>query len=328
MGDLPGVRARLPYLRDLGVDAVWLTPFYASPQADAGYDVADYRAVDPMFGDLDDAEALIARRARAGLRVIVDLVPNHTSDQHEWFRRGAGGAGPGSAAREPLPLPRRARASTANCRPTTGSRSSAARPGPGRRTPTARRASGTCTCSPPSSPTSTGTTRRCATSSESVLRFWLDLGVDGFRIDVAHGLVKAAGLPDVGTPSRSRCSATQSCRTSTRTACTRSTAPGGRMLDSYPGERIAVAEAWAPTVERLAALRAPRRAAPGVQLPVPGHALGTRGAARGDRRLAGRRRLGRRPATWVLSNHDVEPARHPLRRRRSSACAGPAPRRC
>jgi len=85
-GDLPGIRSRLPYLRDLGVDALWINPFYPSPQADAGYDVADYRDVDPRFGTLADAEALIREAHAHGLRVIFDLVPNHTSEQHPWFR--------------------------------------------------------------------------------------------------------------------------------------------------------------------------------------------------------------------------------------------------
>src|ERR1051325_1303992 len=85
-GDLAGVRSRLPYLRDLGVDALWLTPFYRSPLADGGYDVADYRAGDPRFGTLADFEALVAAAHDHDLRVIVDIVPNHTSDQHAWFQ--------------------------------------------------------------------------------------------------------------------------------------------------------------------------------------------------------------------------------------------------
>ncbi|WP_269145218.1 alpha-amylase family glycosyl hydrolase, partial [Streptomyces cacaoi] len=91
MGDLAGARARLPHLAALGVDAVWLSPFYASPQADAGYDVADYRTVDPVFGTLDDAGALIAEAHRLGLRVLVDVVPNHSSDRHAWFRAALAG---------------------------------------------------------------------------------------------------------------------------------------------------------------------------------------------------------------------------------------------
>src|ERR1700712_1940411 len=79
LGDLPGITARLPYLRELGVDAVWLSPFYPSPQHDAGYDVADYRDVDARFGVLSDADALIAKAHELGLRVIVDIVPNHSS---------------------------------------------------------------------------------------------------------------------------------------------------------------------------------------------------------------------------------------------------------
>src|SRR5690349_7735234 len=98
MGDLPGITSRLDHLVELGVDALWLSPFYRSPQADAGYDVSDYRAVDPVFGDLADADALVARAHELGLRVIVDLVPNHTSDAHEWFQ-AALAAGPGSPER-------------------------------------------------------------------------------------------------------------------------------------------------------------------------------------------------------------------------------------
>ena len=98
IGDLPGITARLPYLRDLGVDAIWLSPFYTSPQADAGYDVADYRDIDPLFGTLADADAMIARAHELGLKVIVDLVPNHSSDEHDWFQ-AALAAGPGSPER-------------------------------------------------------------------------------------------------------------------------------------------------------------------------------------------------------------------------------------
>src|SRR3954447_4053456 len=82
VGDLPGIRSKLPYLRDLGVDAIWLTPFYPSPDADHGYDVADYVGVDPKFGTLRDFDALVAATHELGMRLIVDIVPNHTSSQH------------------------------------------------------------------------------------------------------------------------------------------------------------------------------------------------------------------------------------------------------
>lgn len=86
IGDLPGVSSRLDYLAELGVDAIWLSPFYPSPMADGGYDVADYRGVDPVFGTLADFDALLAGAHRRGLKVIIDIVPNHTSEAHPWFR--------------------------------------------------------------------------------------------------------------------------------------------------------------------------------------------------------------------------------------------------
>ena len=136
IGDLPGVRSRLGYIADLGVDAIWLNPFYPSPQADAGYDVSDYRDVDPAFGTLADFDALVADAHGLGLRVIVDLVPNHTSSEHPWFR-AALAAAPGSRRAGPLHLPGRAGGRTATCRPTTGRACSADRRGPGSPRPTA-----------------------------------------------------------------------------------------------------------------------------------------------------------------------------------------------
>ena len=99
IGDLTGARSRLPYLRDLGVDAVWMSPWYASPMVDGGYDVADYRAIESSFGRLADAEAFIHDALDLGIRTIVDIVPNHVSDQHAWFEQAIAG-GPGSPARD------------------------------------------------------------------------------------------------------------------------------------------------------------------------------------------------------------------------------------
>ncbi len=99
MGDLPGITSRLPYVRDLGVDGVWISPCYRSPQVDAGYDVADYQDIDPIFGTLADADELIRVAHELGLRVIVDVVPNHTSDEHRWFVQALQSP-PGSQARD------------------------------------------------------------------------------------------------------------------------------------------------------------------------------------------------------------------------------------
>src|SRR5206468_8996245 len=98
LGDIAGLRSRLPYLVDLGVDALWINPWYPSPMADAGYDVSDYRDVEARFGSLADAEALLDEAHDAGLRVLLDIVPNHSSDQHPWFQEALA-AGPGSPAR-------------------------------------------------------------------------------------------------------------------------------------------------------------------------------------------------------------------------------------
>src|SRR5665811_531590 len=99
IGDLPGVTAHLDHLVELGVDAIWLSAFYRSPQKDGGYDVADYREVDPLLGTLADVDALLAAAHEQGLRVLVDLVPNHTSSAHGWFQEALASA-PGSAARD------------------------------------------------------------------------------------------------------------------------------------------------------------------------------------------------------------------------------------
>ena len=98
-GDLGGVRSRLDYLEELGVDALWFAPWYPSPLADGGYDVADYRAVNPAFGDLAEAEALIREALDRGIRTIVDIVPNHVSSEHPWFR-AALASEPGSPERD------------------------------------------------------------------------------------------------------------------------------------------------------------------------------------------------------------------------------------
>ena len=197
MGDLAGVTAQLPYLQQLGVDAVWLSPFYVSPQKDAGYDVADYRDVDPLFGTLQDADELIAAAHQAGLRIIVDLVPNHTSSEHPWFQ-AALTAEPGSPERERYMF-----------RPGKGQ--DGAEP-PNNWQSTFGGNAWTRTTDPGGTPGDwylhlfdstqpdlNWENPEVRDEFEDILRFWLDRGVDGFRVDVAHGLIKAEGLPDHDT---------------------------------------------------------------------------------------------------------------------------------
>lgn len=155
-GDLAGVRSRLPYLADLGVDAMWFTPWYVSPLADGGYDVADYRAIDPAFGTLEEAEALIADALALGIRTIVDVVPNHVSDQHPWFR-AALAAGPGSPERERFWF-RPGTGPDGDGIPTHWVSSFGGSTWTRTTDPDGTPGSGTCTCSRPSSRTSTGRT--------------------------------------------------------------------------------------------------------------------------------------------------------------------------
>ena len=152
IGDLAGVRAGLPYLRKLGVDGIWLSPFYPSPQHDHGYDVADYRDVDPVYGDLDEFDRLVADAHRLGLKVLLDIVPNHCSSEHPWFREALAAA-PGSADARPLPLRRRPRPGRRRAAQQLARHVRRPRLDPGHRAGRRAPASGTCTCSRPSSPT-------------------------------------------------------------------------------------------------------------------------------------------------------------------------------
>ena len=194
VGDLPGITARLPYLAELGVDAIWISPFYSSPMADAGYDVADYREVDPLFGSLTDADALIERAHGLGIRVIVDLVPNHTSDEHAWFQ-AALAAGPGSAERERYLF--REGSGPEGAGPPNNWRSVFG----GSAWTRVVETDGTpgqwyLHLFDTRQPDLNWRHPEVITEFHQILRFWLDRGVDGFRVDVAHSLIKDPDLPD------------------------------------------------------------------------------------------------------------------------------------
>jgi len=195
VGDIAGIRSRLPYLRDLGVDAIWINPWYPSPMVDGGYDVADYRAIDPAFGTMDEALAFIDDVHAHGLRILLDIVPNHTSDQHPWFQEALASP-PGSPARARY-LFREGKGPGGDQPPTdwpsvfggpawTRVIGSDGRPG-----------QWYLHLFAPEQPDLDWSDPEVADEFDSILRFWYDRGVDGFRIDVAHGLVKDRSFPDL-----------------------------------------------------------------------------------------------------------------------------------
>ncbi len=190
VGDVAGIRAKLPHLAASGVDAIWISPWYPSPMVDAGYDVSDYRDIEPVFGTLAEADALVAEAHAAGIKVIIDIVPNHTSDQHALFR-AALAAGPGSPERE-LYIFREGRGSSGELPPNDWQSNFG---GPA----WTRVADGQWYLHlfAPGQPDVDWRHPGVRAEFEQTLRFWFDRGVDGFRIDVAHGMAKDWELPDL-----------------------------------------------------------------------------------------------------------------------------------
>lgn len=305
VGDLPGITGRLPYLRDLGVDAVWISPYYVSPMADAGYDVADYRDIDPLFGSLRDAEELIAEAHRLGIRVIADLVPNHTSDEHAWFQ-AALAAAPGSPERERYLF--RDGKGPGGDEPPNDWRSVFG----GRAWTRVAEPDGTpgqwyLHIFDPKQPDLNWQNPEVREEFLDILRFWLDRGIDGFRVDVAHGMVKEEGLPDwnheqemlegenadgVRPPMWDQDGVHEIYRS------------WREVLDTYEG-RMMVAEAWVEPASRLARYLRPDEMHQAFNF----HYLGSLWAATDVREaiassLEANALVGA-PTTWVLSNHDV-----------------------
>ncbi|MCG6496194.1 glycoside hydrolase family 13 protein [Kitasatospora sp. A2-31] len=309
MGDLPGIRSRLPYLRDLGVDAVWLSPFYASPQADAGYDVADYRAVDPMFGTLLDADALIRDAHALGLRIIVDLVPNHSSDQHEWFQRALR-EGPASPLRDRYHF-RPGKGENGELPPNDWESIFGGPAWTRSENPDGTPGDWYLHLFAPEQPDFNWENPAVADEFRSILRFWLDMGVDGFRIDVAHGLVKAPGLPDIGGGDQLKLLGNDVMPFFDQDGVHEIYRSWRKILDEYPGQRIGVAEAWTPTVQRTANYVRPDELHQAFNFQY----LGTSWAADELREVIDLSLDSMRPVdaptTWVLSNHDV--TRHATR---------------
>ncbi|MGC0339279.1 alpha-amylase family glycosyl hydrolase [Streptomyces sp. SLBN-8D4] len=304
LGDIRGVTERLTHLAALGADALWLSPFYPSELADGGYDVADYRNVDPRLGTLDDFGAMVAEAHRLGLKVIVDLVPNHTSHQHVWFQEALA-AGPGSAARARYVF-RDGRGAHGELPPTDWQSvfgGSAWR----------RVADGQWYLHlfAPEQPDLDWSHDEVREDFRTTLRFWSDRGVDGFRVDVAHALAKDLTeplrdlgdlpgvaeealdlLPPGGHPYWDRDEVHEIYR-DWRT-----------ILDSYTPPRTAVAEAWVPGPRRALYARADElgQAFNFEYLQTPWDAGELRQVIADSLATA---RAAHASATWVLSNHDV-----------------------
>lgn len=305
IGDLNGVAEGLPALAELGVDAVWLSPFYKSPQKDGGYDVSDYCAVDPMFGTCDDFQRLAAQAETLGLKTIVDIVPNHCSIDHVLFQ-AALESKPGSPEREMF-IFRDGKGDDGELPPNNWQSHFGGSAWTRITEPAGHAGQWYLHLFDTSQPDWNWENPAVHEEFERILRFWLDLGVSGFRVDVAHALIKKAGLPDWGGRANGK---------------SIEGFPGylapmfgqegihdifrawRKIVDEYPGERILCAEANVDPVERVADWVREGEMHQAFNF----HYLGCAWGAAPIRKvitdsLASFDRVGA-PTTWVLSNHD------------------------
>jgi alpha-glucosidase len=318
IGDLDGVRARLGYLADLGVDALWFTPWFPSPMADGGYDVADYRDVAPMFGTLADAEKLIDEAHGFGVRIIIDVVPNHCSNEHPWFQRALAAA-PGSPERELFwfrpglgengELPPNNWASIFGGRAWTRTTNDDGTPG-----------EWYLHLFDPGQPDFNWNSPIVRNEFEDILRFWFDRGVDGIRIDSAALLIKDNDLADAdltGGPGAGHAYAD-------RDGVHDVYRSWRRVAEEY-SNRALIGEIWLPDSERFARyLRSDElHVAFNFEfLCCAWDADLLKSVV--DNTMAAHKPVGA-PATWVLSNHDV--VRHVTRYGRADTSFDMADRR-
>jgi alpha-glucosidase len=320
LGDLPGITSRLAALQSLGIDAIWLSPFMTSPQKDAGYDVADYCDVDPIFGTLDDFDAMTSRAHAYGIRVIVDLVPNHSSDAHPWFQ-AALAAGPGSTERARYMF-RDGKGTNGELAPNNW-QSVFGGPAWTRTTdPDGAPGQWYLHIFDSSQPDFDWTNEEVREMFRGVLRFWLDRGVDGFRVDVAHGMIKADGLPDYTPPAEGGSMGGNTPLGLEPGIDDFEDIDGGApywgqegvhdiyrdwhlLLEEYEGDRVLCAEAWVDPLSKMAKWVRPDEMQQAFNFPyleTPWKASALRTVI--DDSLEAFSAVGA-PSTWVLSNHDV-----------------------
>jgi alpha-glucosidase len=300
LGDIPGIRARLPYLHDLGVDAVWLSPFYPSPLLDGGYDVADPRDVDPRLGTLDDMRALVAEAHDLGLRVFVDVVPNHFSWEHAWFKAALATA-PGSPEWERFHA-KYGKGENGELPPNNWP---SAFGGPAWTPIPGHPGWWYLHLFDSSQPDVNWSNPEIHADYDATLRFWFDMGVDGFRIDVAHSLIKADGLPDGPEPDGLPMAGNERGPAWDQPGVHEVWREWRRVADSYEPPRAFVGEAWVATTEAQAAYTR----ADELHTTFNFHFLRAYWDAQVIRDVIGTSLLTSSavgaPPTWVLSNHDV-----------------------
>jgi len=241
-GDLAGITSRLESLSTLGVDAIWLSPFMSSPQKDAGYDVSNYVDVDPLFGTLGDFELLVKRARELGLKVLVDLVPNHTSDQHAWFQ-GALKAEPGSPERDYYHF----KEGKAGGPPNNWVSMFGGPAWTQVTNPDGTPGQWYCHLFDSSQPDLNWENPAVQKEFEEILKFWLDLGVDGFRVDQPHAMAKAKGLPDHPYVERAGAGFIEGEESPPmwfQDSVHEIFRSWRKILDSYPGERVMCGEAY------------------------------------------------------------------------------------
>jgi alpha-glucosidase len=308
IGDLAGITERLPSLATLGVDAIWLSPFFTSPQRDAGYDVADYCDVDPIFGTLDDFDRLEQEAHRLGLRVIVDLVPNHTSDEHVWFKEALA-AGPGSIERARY-LFRDGKGENGELPPNNWQSVFGGAAWTRTTDPDGTPGQWYLHLFDGSQPDLDWTNPWVREQFREILRFWLRRGVDGFRVDVAHGMIKVDGLPDYFAPEEEDSLGSMGGEASdvpywAQDGVHEIYRDWHLVLEEFEGDRVLCAEAWVEPLSKLARWVRPdemHQAFNFSYLETPWSAPEIRSIV--DESMTAFHAVDA-PSTWVLSNHDV-----------------------
>lgn len=296
-GDLAGIRSRLPYLVDLGVDAIWFTPWYVSPLADGGYDVADYRRIDPAFGSLADAEALIAEAAALGLRTIVDVVPNHGSDQHPWFREALLSP-PGSPQRQRFWFAD-GKGDNGELPPTNWVSSFDGGTWTRVKNPDGELGQWYLHLFAPEQPDWNWNHPDVVAEHEDVLRFWFERGVAGIRIDSAALPVKDPDLPEVTSqvggehPYLDRDELHDIYR------------GWRRVADSFGADRMLVGEVWLADPKRFALYLRPDEMHTAFNFDFMARPWRAGELRESIQSTLDSHREVKAPPTWVLSNHDV-----------------------